>query len=44
MNTEVQQLMEKAKRSLKTAEKIFKDGEVDFAGSRRNLSKLEKII
>ena len=34
MNSEVEQLMDKAKRSLKTAEKIFKDGELDFAGSR----------
>lgn len=34
MNTEVQQLIEKAKRSLRTAEKIFKDDELDFAGSR----------
>jgi uncharacterized protein (UPF0332 family) len=34
MNTEVEQLIDKARRSLKTAEKIFKDGELDFAGSR----------
>src|ERR1051325_1531996 len=34
MNREVHQLMEKSKRSLKTAKKIFKDGELDFAGSR----------
>ena len=34
MKLEVQQLMDKAKRSAKTAEKIFKDGELDFAGSR----------
>jgi uncharacterized protein (UPF0332 family) len=34
MNIEVQLLIDKAKRSLKTAEKILKDGEVDFAGSR----------
>lgn len=34
MNSEVEQLMEKARRSLKTAEKIFKDDELDFAGSR----------
>lgn len=34
MKSEVQELMDKAVRSLKTAEKIFKDGEVDFAGSR----------
>ena len=34
MNNDVQELMEQTKRSLKTAENIFKDGEVDFAGSR----------
>ena len=34
MKPEVQELMDKARRSLKVAEKIFKDGEVDFAGSR----------
>ena len=34
MKPEVQELMDKAVRSLKTAEKILKDGEVDFAGSR----------
>ena len=34
MNPEVNELLDKARRSLKTAEKIYKDGEVDFAGSR----------
>ena len=34
MNVEVQLLMDKAKRSLKTAKKIFKDGEIDFAGTK----------
>jgi uncharacterized protein (UPF0332 family) len=34
MKPEAQELMDKARRSLKVAEKIFKDGEVDFAGSR----------
>lgn len=34
MKPEVRELMDKAARSLKTAEKILKDGEVDFAGSR----------
>jgi uncharacterized protein (UPF0332 family) len=34
MKPEVRELLDKAGRSLKTAEKIFKDGEVDFAGSR----------
>jgi len=34
MKPEVEELLDKAKRSIKTAEKIFKDGEVDFAGSR----------
>jgi uncharacterized protein (UPF0332 family) len=34
MKPEVQELMNKAARSLRTAEKILKDGEVDFAGSR----------
>jgi uncharacterized protein (UPF0332 family) len=34
MSTEVQQLIAKAKRSLRSAEKIFQDDEVDFAGSR----------
>jgi len=34
MKPEVQELMDKARRSLKVAEKISKDGEVDFAGSR----------
>ena len=34
MKPEVRELMDKAVRSLKTAEKILKDGEVDFAGSR----------
>jgi uncharacterized protein (UPF0332 family) len=34
MKPEVQELMDKAVRSLKTAEKILKDGEVDLAGSR----------
>ncbi len=34
MNPEVSELFDKAKRSIKTAGKILKDGEVDFAGSR----------
>jgi len=34
MNPEVGELLDKAKRSIKTAGKILKDGEVDFAGSR----------
>jgi uncharacterized protein (UPF0332 family) len=34
MKPEIRELMDKAVRSLKTAEKILKDGEVDFAGSR----------
>ena len=34
MKPEVKELMDKAVRSLKTAENILKDGEVDFAGSR----------
>ena len=34
MKPEVDELLDKARRSIKTAEKIFKDGEVDFAGSR----------
>jgi uncharacterized protein (UPF0332 family) len=34
MKPEVKELLSKARRSLKTAEQIFKDGEVDFAGSR----------
>lgn len=34
MKPEVRELMDKAVRSLKTAENILKDGEVDFAGSR----------
>ncbi len=34
MKPEVAELMDKAKRSIKTAEKILKDHEVDFAGSR----------
>ncbi len=34
MKPEAQELMDKTVRSLKTAEKILKDGEVDFAGSR----------
>lgn len=34
MNFEVRELLDKARRSLKTPENIFKDGEVDFAGSR----------
>jgi len=34
MKSEVGELMDKARRSLKTAENIFKDGEIDFAGSR----------
>lgn len=34
MRQEVNELLDKARRSIKTAEKILKDGEVDFAGSR----------
>jgi uncharacterized protein (UPF0332 family) len=34
MKPEVQELLDKAVRSLRTAEKILKDGEIDFAGSR----------
>ena len=34
MKPEVEELLDKARRSIKTAEKIFKDGEIDFAGSR----------
>jgi uncharacterized protein (UPF0332 family) len=34
MKSEVNELLDKARRSIRTAEKIFKDGEVDFAGSR----------
>ncbi|MBI5838888.1 MAG: HEPN domain-containing protein [Chloroflexi bacterium] len=34
MKPEVRDLLDKARRSLKTAEKIFKDNEIDFAGSR----------
>lgn len=34
MKPEVRELLDKAKRSLKTAENIFKDDEFDFAGSR----------
>ncbi|HMS01194.1 MAG TPA: HEPN domain-containing protein [Anaerolineales bacterium] len=34
MKPEVEELLDKARRSIKTAQKIFKDGEVDFAGSR----------
>ncbi|MCK6585082.1 MAG: HEPN domain-containing protein [Anaerolineales bacterium] len=34
MRQEVSELLDKARRSIKTAEKILKDGEVDFAGSR----------
>jgi uncharacterized protein (UPF0332 family) len=34
MKPAVEELLDKARRSIKTAEKIFKDGEVDFAGSR----------
>jgi uncharacterized protein (UPF0332 family) len=34
MKPEVKELMDKAVRSLKTAENILRDGEVDFAGSR----------
>jgi len=34
MKPEVEELLDKARRSIKTAEKIFKDGEADFAGSR----------
>jgi uncharacterized protein (UPF0332 family) len=34
MKPEAQELMDKARRSLKVAEKIFEDGEADFAGSR----------
>lgn len=34
MKLEVAELLDKSRRSIKTAEKILKDGEVDFAGSR----------
>ncbi|MDL1944355.1 HEPN domain-containing protein [Chloroflexi bacterium CFX2] len=34
MKQEVSELLDKARRSIKTAEKILKGGEVDFAGSR----------
>lgn len=34
MKQEISELLDKARRSIKTAEKILKDGEVDFAGSR----------
>lgn len=34
MNSEVDALLEKAKRSQKAAAKLFKDGDVDFAASR----------
>ena len=34
MKPEVEELLDKARRSIKTANNIFKDGEVDFAGSR----------
>lgn len=34
MKPEVEELLDKARRSIRTAQKIFKDGEVDFAGSR----------
>jgi len=34
MKPEVGELLDKARRSIKTAGKILKDGEVDFAGSR----------
>ena len=34
MKSEANELLDKARRSIKTAEKILKDGEVDFAGSR----------
>lgn len=34
MKPEVEELLDKARRSIKTAQKIFKDSEVDFAGSR----------
>jgi len=34
MKSEVEELLDKARRSIKTANNIFKDGEVDFAGSR----------
>ena len=34
MKPEVGELLDKAKRSIKTAEKILKDKEFDFAGSR----------
>ena len=34
MKPEVSELLDKARRSIKTAERIFKDGEIDFAGSR----------
>jgi uncharacterized protein (UPF0332 family) len=34
MNQEVNELLDKARRSIRTAGKILRDGEVDFAGSR----------
>ncbi|MEP7133978.1 MAG: HEPN domain-containing protein [Chloroflexota bacterium] len=34
MKPEVDELLDKARRSIKTAAKILKDGEIDFAGSR----------
>lgn len=34
MKSEVSELLDKAKRSIKTAKKILKDNEFDFAGSR----------
>lgn len=34
MKPEVEELLDKARRSIRTAEKILKDREVDFAGSR----------
>jgi len=34
MKPEVAELLDKARRSIRTAGKILKDGEVDFAGSR----------
>lgn len=42
MKPEVQELMDKARRSLKVAENIFNDGEVDFAGLRAYYAMLRK--
>ena len=34
MNTEIEALLEKAKRSQKAAAKLLRDGDIDFAASR----------